>query len=210
LRERDRVARELHDSLGQVLGYVKMQTEAARALLARGRAPEADASLAQLSAVAQDAHADVREYIFSALAVGCENPPLLPTLNTYLQRFTEHYGIVTKLSVAPGLADRPVEPTVKVQLLRIIQEALSNVRKHAGECDVQIRLGFSDSQAEVVIEDDGLGFDVGLSNPAGEQKFGLSIMRERAQEVGGSVKVHSALGKGTQIVIRVPLRKELV
>jgi signal transduction histidine kinase len=208
LRERDRVARELHDSLGQVLGYVKMQTQAARTLLARDRASEADACLAQLSAVAQDAHADVRDYILSVRAAGPENPGFLATLEAYLQRFTQHYGIVTKLNVEPALADRPVEPMVEAQLLRIIQEALSNVRKHAGACGVHVRLGASDGWAETIVQDDGAGFDPALLDTAAGREFGLSFMRERAEEVGGNVRVHSSPGKGTQVVIRVPLRKE--
>ncbi len=208
LRERERVARELHDSLGQVLGYVKMQTEAARALLARGQAGEADACLARLSDVAQEAHDDVREYILSTKSTGDETPDFLPTLEAHIQQFTRRYGIVARLVVAPTMADRSVEPMVGTQLLRIIQEALSNVRKHAGPCSVQISVGASDGWAEAVVQDDGLGFDPARVGSGSGEQYGLSSMRERAQEVGGSLEIVSALGKGTQVVVRVPLRKE--
>ena len=128
LQERERVARELHDSLGQVLGYVKMQAQAARGLLAQHQSAEAERYLAQLVAVAQDAHADVREYILGARTDLSTEAGFLSALTQYLRRFSENYGIAAKLSVPPEVSAGAFEPMVEVQLLRIIQEALANVR----------------------------------------------------------------------------------
>jgi signal transduction histidine kinase len=92
-----------------------------------------------------------------------------------------------------------------VQLLRIVQEALTNVRKHARARAVRVGLSVTGGAAEAVVEDDGLGFDpsrVGTTQPA---VFGLRFMRERAEEVGGTVCVDSRPGAGTRVVIRVPL-----
>jgi PAS domain S-box-containing protein len=208
LQERERVARELHDSLGQVLGYVKMQAQAARGLLAQNQPSKADDYLAQLVAVAQDAHADVREYILGAGTGVLADADFLSALTQYLRRFGENYGIAAELNAPPELSAGAFEPMVEAQLLRIIQEALTNVRKHARARSVRIGLSVYDSRVEAIVQDDGAGFDPEVLETAEGQKFGLRFMRERAAEVGGSVEVHSAPGEGTQVVICVPLRKE--
>jgi signal transduction histidine kinase len=95
---------------------------------------------------------------------------------------------------------------VEAQLLRIIQEALSNVRKHAQTTDVDVRISAMGGHAEAVIQDNGAGFDPALAENDGAQKYGLRLMRERANEVGGAVHVHSAPGGGTRVVVSVPLR----
>jgi signal transduction histidine kinase len=208
LQERDRVARELHDSLGQVLGYVKMQAQAARGLLARNQPAEADTYLTQLVAVVQDAHADVREYILGAQTGTSTEAGFLPALDQYLRRFSENYGIATELSAPPELSDGAFEPMVAAQLLRIIQEALTNVRKHARAHCVQVNLSCNDGHAEAIVQDDGAGFDPEVLGTAEGQRFGLRFMQERAAGVGGRVEIHSVSGEGTRVVICVPLRKE--
>ena len=99
---------------------------------------------------------------------------------------------------------------VAVQLLRIIQEALTNARKHAGAQHVHVNLSrTARRRSQPIVQDDGAGFDpVSLEAHSG-QKFGLSVMRERAAEIGGSLQIDSAPGAGTQVVICVPLRKGL-
>jgi signal transduction histidine kinase len=159
LQERDRVARELHDSLGQVLGYAKMQAQAARERLARQELREADEHLAQLVAVAQDAHADVREYILGARSESAAGTDFLGSLQDYLSRFHANYGIAATLDASPELAGRVLEPMVGTQLLRMIQETLTNVRKHARARGVRIGLSLIDGKAEAVVQDDGEGFD---------------------------------------------------
>ncbi len=208
LQERDRVARELHDSLGQVLGYVKLQTQAARTLLAHSQPTEADAYLAQLIAVVQEAHVDVREYILGARVGLTTEAGLMPALDQYLRRFGETYGIATELHAPPDITDDLFEPTVEVQLLRIIQEALTNVRKHAQARKVRVSLSLYDSQVAALVHDDGIGFDMALLETVEGQKFGLGFMRDRAAEVGGSVEIHSAPDSGTRVSISVPRRKD--
>lgn len=207
LRERDRVARELHDSLGQVLGFAKMQAQAARERLARQEWRQADEHLAQLVAVAQDAHADVREYILGARAGGTADADFLPSLEDYLRRFRANYGIDATLEASPEVAGRVLEPMVGAQLLRILQEALTNVRKHARAGAVRIALSVSDGRAQAAVEDDGDGFDAARAAGAEATTFGLGFMRERALEVGGTVEVHSAPGGGTRVMITVPLSR---
>ncbi len=205
LQERDRVARELHDSLGQVIGYAKMQAQAARELIARQQWHQADQHLAQLVAVAQDAHADVREYILGTRSNGSAENEFLPSLEDYVGRFRATYGIAATLDSSPELAGLALDPMVGAQLLRIIQETLTNVRKHARARQVRIGLSVRDGEAEAVVQDDGEGFDPSRLESAEATTFGLRFMRERAHEVGGTVSVHSAPGEGTRVVVTVPL-----
>ncbi len=208
LKEREQLARELHDGLGQVLGYVKMQAQAARERLAQDQKEIADGDLAQLMAVAQDAHADVREYILGARSGVSSEPGFLPALRQYLQRFAETYKMRAELIPPPDGTDAAFEPTVEAQLLRIIQEALTNARKHAQAKSVQVSIELEDSRAQVIVQDDGAGFDPALLEAAEGQKFGLRFMRERAEDAGGSLEVQSAPGAGTRVIIHAPRRKE--
>jgi PAS domain S-box-containing protein len=208
LHERVQLARELHDGIGQVLGYVKMQAQAARDRLAQDETAAADCDLAQLIAVAQDAHADAREYMLGARSDTSAQPGFSGALGQYLRRFSEQYGLRTDLAAPPDWSDEVLEPTVQAQLLRIIQEALANARKHAKAQAVQVSVQLPPDHAQVTILDDGVGFDPALLTGADGQKYGLGFMRERAQEVGGSVEIHSAPGAGTQVLICVPRRKE--
>ena len=207
LQERDRVGRELHDSLGQVLGFVKMQVQTVRALLTRGETTQAEHYLKQLAAVAQDAHADMRDYILGARAGVRSDSDFLSALESYLRRLRENYGIATELKVAPELIDAALAPMVRAQLLRIIQEALTNVRKHALTSGVRISLRLNQGHVEVIVQDNGAGFDPALLPVTSGQKFGLRFMQERAAEVGGSVKIQSAPGQGTQVIINAPLER---
>jgi PAS domain S-box-containing protein len=219
LEERERLARELHDSLGQVLGYVNVQAQAARELLSGGKVAEADAHLARLAALTQDAQADVRESIVGLKVDLAPERGFFRALQRYLQRFGQSYGIRTELIVPEGLVDGAFEPAAEVQLLRIIQEALSNVRKHAGARRVQVSFAAQGDQARVTVEDDGQGFDPAslpqffafAQDKCWERaeegaRFGLRIMRERAEGVGGSLQVCSAPGQGTKVIVQVPLR----
>ena len=205
LREREQMARELHDGLGQVLGYVKMQAQAARSLLAQERKAEADSHLEQLVSVTQDAHADMRDFIFQASTASLIELGFRASLQQYLQHFSQNHEIRTELDMPPEMTDERFEPAAAVQLLRIIQEALTNARKHAHASQVRVSLAARDDTAEITIADDGSGFDPDQAESDG---FGLRFMAERARAVGGSLRVRSTPGQGTQVVVQVPLRKD--
>jgi len=206
LEERERVARELHDGVGQVLGYVSLQVEATRKLLEDGNASAADAQLARLAAVARDAHADVREHILDLRATPSTQRPFFATLSSYLDGFTRNYDIQTDLTVSPGLEERAFGPEARAQLFRIIQEAMSNARKHGDAKRVRITFERGERLAHVVIQDDGRGFDSAALASGKGKGFGLQFMRERADEFGGRVEVKAIPGEGTRVVVEVPLR----
>ena len=204
LQERVRVARELHDGVAQVLAYVGIQADVAQSYLKQEQPAEAARRLNRIAAAAQDAMADVREYIHGA---GQQRGEFLPTLERYVSRFGENHGIGIVLDIHPEIARRGFDPTVEAQLERMVQEALTNVRKHAQANSIDIRIQPHDGEAEIVVEDDGDGFEPAKVDSHG-QRFGLRFVRERAAEVGGKVSIDSAPGRGTRVIIRVPLRKE--
>ncbi len=207
LQERERLARELHDSLGQILGYVNTQSQAIRELLSQDQKDKADSYLKRLIEVAQDAHTDIREYILSLQTHVSREQHLIPTLRGYLQRYSQNSGIETELIVSADLEQMEFDPSVETQLMRIVQEALTNVRKHARAQHVRIHFKVNHDQAQIEIVDNGKGFDSAQLSLEDGQHFGQRIMRERAGEIGGAVEVQSAINQGTRVLIKVPLQK---
>lgn len=208
LKERERLARELHDSLGQILGYVNTQTLATRELLSKGRTAAADSHLKRLAEVAQDAHADVREYILSLQTSASMEQGLLPALEEYLKRFSRSNGIQAEAIGSDELAHIKLGPDVETQLMRIVQEALTNVRKHARAQHVRVSFKVNINQVEIAINDDGCGFDPARISQQDGLHFGLRIMQERVAEIGGSTQVHSMPGQGTSVKVKVPLHNQ--
>jgi len=209
LEERERLARGLHDNLAQVLSYANMQAQAARELLAKGQIEAVDAYLTRLADVTREAHTDAREYILGVKTTISPEQGFAVALEQYVQRFGQACGLDTELIMPEpkALTEISLEPTVEIQLLRIVQEALTNVRKHACAKSVRVRLMLDSDEAQVEVADNGRGFDPALMLAGDAQTFGLLIMRERAEEVGGSFETIAAPGEGTQIRVRVPLGK---
>ena len=201
LQERERLARELHDSAGQVLAYVSLQAQAIRQSVRDGNTAVADAQLAQLATAAQGAHVDVRESILSLKAVAAEDQPFAAALTRYLDTYAARYDLPIKLTVADGL-DNPFAPEASAQVLRVVQEALTNARKHGQAHHVGVTVGRANGSARVVITDDGQGFDPGA---VGDGHYGLAIMHERMAQVGGRLAIESQPGAGTRVALEAPL-----
>ncbi len=208
LQERERLAHELHDGLGQVLGYVNTQSQAIGEMLTKGQLQTARAYLKELTKVSQDAHADVREYILS-LKTESSGKPFLVILREYLERFGDTTGICTELISDYAIGEDPFSEQAQTQMLRIIQEAMTNARKHAHAKRVTVSLYMKDNDVEVKIIDDGIGFDVSSLNNDEAKHFGLRIMQDRAADIGGTVSVQSILDKGTSVDVIVPRRKSV-
>lgn len=215
LQERERLARELHDSAGQMLGYVSLQAQAIYKHVHDGNLVAAEVQLTRLADVAAAAHTDVRQSILS-LKAGGSSPRLLSVLGQYLAACETNYGIATELSITDDLSDDDFAPDVTVQLLRVITEALTNVRKHAHAGRVCVTLAREEGGARITIADDGRGFDAdprhgdlchgGAGDNGADGHFGLAFMRERMAQVNGRLTVHSHSGAGTRVILSVPLR----
>ena len=205
LKERERLARELHDSLGQVLGYVNVQAQAVRELLTTGYKDKAENALARLIDVVQNAHVDVREHILNLHTDVVTSQNIITALEEYLAQFRTLSDIQTEFVASEKTENLKLAPTVEAQLIRIVQEALTNVRKHSQAQHAKVSLTIHDNEAQITIEDDGQGFSPTQLERQNGRHFGLKIMRDRAIEVGGSLQVKSAPGTGATVMIKVPL-----
>jgi nitrate/nitrite-specific signal transduction histidine kinase len=207
LEERDRLARELHDHLAQTLGYLNVKAAMTDDLLSGDQISQAHESLLDLKRVTKAVYTDVREAIFNLRTAVSSRIGLLPTLQDYLAEYRAHYGLDVRLIVSDEDAAE-FSSEAASQLLRIIQEALTNVRKHAGATRAWVRFDQNGGYACVSIHDDGQGFDPAQAPGDGRQAFGLQIMRERAESVGGSLELDARPGQGTRVVVRVPLASQ--
>ncbi len=202
IEERERLARELHDGLAQVLGYVNTQTLAIKKLLATGRGVEAERQVAEMESAARRVYTDVREAI---LGLRTTRGGLLPSLRAYLADYRRMSGLELKLEVDEEMEALRLPASVEIQVVRIVQEALSNVRKHAHARAATVRIRGDAGTVEVEVDDDGQGFEFDRPRRTGWPHFGLQTMRERAEAIGGTFAIESSPSAGTSVIVRVPL-----
>jgi PAS domain S-box-containing protein len=205
LQERERLARELHDGVGQVLGYANIQMQAINNLILSGDSDKARTALNRLRETVKDAHGDVRESILNLKAYSSQEWSFLPTLKQYLNNFQANFGIHTELSTSDGLIENNFDTEVGVQILRVIQEALTNSRKHSSARNVRVTFEPRGNRAHITIIDDGTGFDPGQVKPEAGH-FGLGFMRQRMEQIGGSLKIDTQPGAGTEVKLEVPIQ----
>nr|WP_238342225.1 GAF domain-containing sensor histidine kinase [Actinopolymorpha rutila] len=195
--ERQRLARELHDSVSQALYGIALGARTARESI--GQEPERiDQPLAYVLQLAEAGLADMRALIFELRPQALAEEGLVAALGKQLAAFRVRHGVRTRavLGNEPAGAFK-----VKQTLYRIAQEALQNAAKHANARNVLVRLEASPTALTLEVADDGVGFDPGASYPG---HLGLRSMRERVSELGGTLEIHSAPGEGTRIVARAP------
>ena len=209
LEEQSRLARELHDQLAQTLGYMNIKTSMTDELLAQDKVGEARASLQELKAVTKNVYIDVREGIFNLRTSASTYMGFLPYLRGYLVEYRQNYGLNVHL-FANVSDELDLSPEIANQLMRIVQEALTNVRKHAAASEVTVRCVVKEETLRVEITDNGSGFDrqVDAQVLREDQHFGLQIMQERAESVGGKVYYESQTGVGTKVIVEVPMHLE--
>jgi signal transduction histidine kinase len=204
LQERESLARDLHDTLGQVLGYASMQIDAAAKLSRDGRGDSAATQLDRLGGMIREAHSEVREYIMNLRTTPALHRPFLAAVQQYLEGFTSNYDIQTDLMVGSSWNGITFSPDMQMQIFRIVQEALTNARKHSKARCVQVKFEVEDGCVFVIIRDDGQGFSPNKLETVYGQHFGLQFMRERAGQLGGTLQIQSTPGKGTELVLEVP------
>jgi signal transduction histidine kinase len=205
--ERLRIAREMHDGLAQVLGYVNTKAQATQELLRQGQLERASQQLGQFAEAARAAYDDVREQILGLRTTLGDGQGLAAAIEDYLARWQEQSGVQAAFALdASEEALRALPPSTEVQLLRIVQEALSNTRKHAAASRATVSISAEAAALVVRVADDGSGFDLTAPGASAYSGVGLASMRERAVTIGGAFAVETAPGRGTTIVVRVPLQ----
>lgn len=204
LEERERIAREMHDGLAQVLGYLNTQVLALRKLLASGATQAALEQLAAMQESVRALYADVREAILGLRSSPGERRGIESILREYLERYRSIAGFEIALEIAPEVETVHLARARQIQLLRIVQEALSNVRKHAGARRAMVALQRVGDALELRVSDDGIGFNLADRVATGWPRFGLQTMRERAEAIGGEFTLESTPGAGSTVLVRVP------
>jgi two-component system, NarL family, sensor histidine kinase UhpB len=197
--ERRHLARELHDEFGQLLATVTLHLQAAKAAAGPEARPNLDESLALL----QRAGTRVRSLALELRPVLLETAGLDATLRWLAQQHGQRTGIVTE--VIGHVTEVPGE--VAIACFRVLQEALTNVVRHAEARNVRIELTHSEGRLSLVVRDDGVGFDVSriLERAAGGANLGLVGMRERVEILGGNLTISAQPGHGTAIQVSFPL-----
>lgn len=204
LTERERLGRELHDGQGQLWSYFHVQLEAARSLLGKNDSAQAGVLLNKLAGNIQNMHVDIRESITGLQLAASGEQGIWQSLAEYLQWFRQNYEIAATLTVDQSFIPGLLSPTTEVQLLRIIQEALTNIRKHAKARQVNVTITASGDWVDIEVADDGNGFDLPAA-AAKKGSFGLKIMQERAAEIGAQLCIKSTPNAGTKLTLQIPV-----
>lgn len=202
MEERSRLAREIHDGLAQTLGFLKLQTAQMRNYLSQGDLDQLSKSLQTSYEILSDAYLDARQAI-DGLRINPENG-LAAWLEQTALEFQETSGLIVELIDVRG--GQILAPEVQVQLIRIVQEGLSNIRKHAQASKVWVSCSLNRDDVILEIRDNGIGFSP--KDVPGASRYGLRGMRERSELIGAEFQVISRVNEGTTIRLRLPLAVE--
>ena len=199
--ERTLLAQELHDSIAQSLAFLNIEAQMLEDSLKKEDVAEARDSLAQIRIGIQKSYEDVRELLVH-FRTSIKTEDLGVTVRQALERFGAQTGL--KIAFTDTGSAVPLSPERHLQVVHILHEALSNVRKHSGARSVSVDLQRG-ADYVLTVRDDGNGFDV--AGHRGDGHIGLKIMRERAQRIGGAVDIVSAPGAGTVVTLRLPVAR---
>ncbi|MDA8194095.1 MAG: sensor histidine kinase [Thermaerobacter sp.] len=202
LQERERIAREMHDGVAQNLAVLNLQVHKLTDDVQTDRKEAALKELEQIREVVQDSFFDVRQSLFDLKATRRLQEGFWPAVEKQLHEFEKHTAVTVNFHPLEPAEDVFNELT-SVQVLRIVQESLTNIRKHAGAHSVTVACERQGSQVQFVIMDDGRGFQCDKVDRS--LHFGLSVMRERAESIGGTAEIVSQPGEGTKVTIMLPV-----
>lgn len=196
LEERQRLAREIHDTLAQGFASIVVQLEAAD--MATENETSAGRYLEQARVSAREGLSEARRMVWALRPEILENTSLPEALGRLLQRWQEDSGVKTQFTLTGE--PRPLSPELEVGLLRMAQEALANVRKHSKARHATLTLSYLEDVVLMDVQDDGVGLQPPISG-----SFGLRSMRERVEALGGQMTVESEAGQGTTLAFSLPL-----
>jgi signal transduction histidine kinase len=202
--ERRRIALELHDQIGQVLTVVKINLPSVLRLFP---GPETARYIKDNTDLVDEALRLVRDLSIDLRPLLLDDLGLVTALRWYIERYAERTGVVADFHVDLPSSDHRFSRDIETACFRIVQEALTNVGRHAQTKEVSIQVTGDKSDLFLRVKDDGIGFDLNLlrTRPPRATTLGLLGMQERARAAGGTIEIDSAVSKGTEIRVRFPI-----
>lgn len=204
VEERRRMRREIHDGVAQTLTYLSMKADMVSKLVADSQYAQALKGMEDVREAVSETYKSVRESL-DQLSVDLGTAPFAVVLAEFLKQFEERNRIQARFEASKPLPN--LSQVAELQALRITQEALSNVRKHANATEVWVTLSGVPRGVELCIKDNGKGFDASIpiqDGGDGRGHHGMNVMRERAEGLGGSLNIDTAPGKGTEVRLFLP------
>jgi len=201
--ERQLLARQMHDGPAQALTNLILQAEICERLFDKDPV-QARTELGNLKTAVNATFQRIRDFIFDLRPMMLDDLGLFPTLRRYVQDFEAKYHVPTNLTFAGK--DQRLPAHLEVTLFRAIQELLNNIIRHAHASHIQINLDIEDRSVVATVEDDGSGFDASEALGAAREQhtLGLASIKERIEMLGGSLRIESAIGRGTRVRVQVP------
>ncbi|GKU76901.1 signal transduction histidine-protein kinase/phosphatase DegS [Paenibacillus sp. L3-i20] len=206
--ERKRIAREIHDGPAQSLANIVLRTEIAERMLIKQQFELVQDELVDLKSQVRSGLEEIRKIIFNLRPMALDDLGLVPALRKFAQDFEEKSRIRTKFDLLGKEVRMP--SAMEAAIYRMVQEAFSNVLKHANASYVSLEISYSSQIISITIQDNGIGFLVGsVDQPTSRHShFGLVGMRERVELIEGRMDIDSKTGQGTKIVIDIPTTSE--
>jgi two-component system sensor histidine kinase DegS len=204
--ERMRIARDMHDGPAQSMANLVLQAEILERLLDRNP-KQLVTELAEFKNSVRNALEETRQLIFDLRPMTLDDLGLVPTLRKFIKEYGDRYGLATRFNVVGQ--ERRLPGNTEGVLFRIIQEALTNVHKHARAKMAEVTMNLQPSRVSVTVKDDGQGFDVARTeaNLHKNKNLGLLSMRERAELEKGTLEIRSQPGRGTEVKVEITLPK---
>ena len=204
LEERKRMARDMHDGLAQILAYISAETAGISTLMESGKTDEVRREVDKLYGTAREMSSEIRQTILGLRISSSEPDQFADMFSEYVRDFAFKNGLKITFDGESVFESVRLPPSAYLQLVRIFQEALDNIRKHAGAESIHVVHALENGRLAITVEDDGVGFDAALNFSASVRHFGIQTMQERAESIGGSVEVESSPQAGTRVKVDVP------
>jgi signal transduction histidine kinase len=205
MEERARLSREIHDGIAQTLGALQLKASQLEDSLCSQRIGESQGHLTQLQEMISRAYRDLREAMLGLRAVVEPGTDLVTGLREYVTHYEVQCGVGVRVEASED-EQATLDGETQAQAMRIVQEALSNVHRHAGTNRARVCIERVEDHLRICVVDEGRGFDLGLVEGCNDGlHLGLCTMRERAESVGGDLIVESEPGQGTKVVLQLPL-----
>ena len=207
-RERHRIAQDMHDGINQLLVGAMLELKSTQHRLTNDQVAQAENSLQSVQSILHQVEAEIKQIIYDL------HPPSLESLGLYpaLRRYGEKFSQYAKMPCSVQLLGDPVRlgaDNIEIHLYRLVQEALQNISMHSNASQANVLLNYSSKTLKITVMDNGRGFDPSNVDNERESHLGLIGMRERAEIIGGQLKIQSSLGDGTVVEVTVPITYEL-